>query len=141
MLQKIFGLKNQTSAAHLVLNSISIPSQTLFKNPNITRYETPCNTLQKYLHCKELRDLTCLFLIIFSRKRISVQLLSSNAVKKVNNGLLIAHASGDEIENSEESEYFSPQTPNNNGGASGSSSYRYPRNSTPNGRERKRVLR
>ena len=55
---------------------------------------------------------------------------------------------GDEIENSEESEYFSPETPtpNNNGGSApsggGASSYRYPRNSsTPNGRERKRVLR
>jgi len=54
---------------------------------------------------------------------------------------------GDEIENSEESEYFSPETPNpnNNGGSApsggGASSYRYPRNSsTPNGRERKRVL-
>ena len=44
---------------------------------------------------------------------------------------------GDEIENSEESEYFSPETPGNNN----TSNYRYPRNSTPNGRERKRVLR
>merc|ERR1719412_3574639 len=47
---------------------------------------------------------------------------------------------GDEIENSEESECFSPPTPNNNGAASASNTYRYPRNSTPNGRERKRVL-
>ena len=45
----------------------------------------------------------------------------------------------DEIENSEESEYFSPSTP---GGASTNSSYgRYQRAATPNGRERKRVLR
>ena len=44
---------------------------------------------------------------------------------------------GDEIENSEESEYFSPATPGNNG-----ASYRFQRNtSTPNARERKRVLR
>ena len=44
---------------------------------------------------------------------------------------------GDEIENSEESEYFSPSTPGGSNGAN----YRYQRTSTPNGRERKRVLR
>jgi len=44
---------------------------------------------------------------------------------------------GDEIENSEESEYFSPSTPSNNGSAA----YQFQRNSsTPNARERKRVL-
>ena len=43
----------------------------------------------------------------------------------------------DEIENSEESEYFSPSTP----GGSNNSNYRYQRAATPNGRERKRVLR
>lgn len=49
---------------------------------------------------------------------------------------------GDEIENSEESEYFSPSTPGGgNGGNNGTSSFRYQRTSTPNGRERKRVLR
>ena len=44
----------------------------------------------------------------------------------------------DEIENSEESEYFSPSTP---GGGGNNSNYRYQRAATPNGRERKRVLR
>jgi len=43
----------------------------------------------------------------------------------------------DEIENSEESEYFSPSTP---GGGGNNSNYRYQRAATPNGRERKRVL-
>lgn len=46
---------------------------------------------------------------------------------------------GDEIENSEESEFFAAETGSNNGGSG--ASYRYSRNSTPNGRERKRVLR
>ena len=50
--------------------------------------------------------------------------------------VLLVLFSADEIENSEESEYFSPSTP---GGTT--SNYRYQRAATPNGRERKRVLR
>ena len=58
--------------------------------------------------------------------------------REKNNSIFFFMCYLDEIENSEESEYFSPSTP---GGGGNNSNYRYQRAATPNGRERKRVLR